>query len=333
MEIIKHNNFSPLKEKWGKLYNSNPALTVYQSDEYAETAFKYFFPYAAVLKKRPVFIEIIDEGKTIMIIPLCKNFFKKTYSMFGFNCTYGYIDFIYSKYLSIEKMEECFIKLSKELKGNKLNINRLREDSLLCRYLLKNYQTKCTIICSHIDLPDTYDKYLSSLEKNWRHHIRTAYNRLVTEQKLIELKTVYKQPLPDEEFKKMIDLYSIRRNTRYEHNEGKIYKLFLKKLDICSAALKRMENVVHFILYIDNEVAAFCNGFISDNNSTITLPRLSINIEYEKFSPGILLLNESIKKICELGIAKKIDLIHGDERYKRELGAKPHYSHEFEVMF
>lgn len=333
MEIIKHNNFFPLKEKWKKLYESNPNLTVYQSDEYTEIAFKHFLPYAAVLKRKPIFIEIVDEGKTIMIMPLCKILFKKAYSLFGFNCTYGYIDFIYGKYLSIEKMEECFLMLSNEIKGSKLNVNRLREDSMLCQYLLKKYEPKCTIICSHIDLPDTYDEYLSSLKKNWRHHIRTAYHRLNSEQKVIKLKTIYKQPLPDKEFKKMIDLYSIRRKTRYEHNEGKIYKLFLKKLDICSAALKKMDTVAHFILYIDNEAVAFCNGFISENNSTITLPRLSINIEYEKFSPGILLLNESIKKICELGIAKRIDLIHGDERYKHELGAEPHYSHEFEILF
>lgn len=332
MEIIKHHNIFPLKEKWKKLYESNPESSVYQSEEYAEIAFTHFLPYAAVLKVKPVFFEIVDDGNTIMIIPLHKNLLKNDYTLFGYHCTYGYIDFIYSKDLGIEKMEECFHLLSDKLKGSKLMVNRLRENSLLCQYLLKQYELKLTIECSHIDLPDTYDEYLTSLKKDWRHHVRTAYHRLDAEQKAVKLKLFYKESLPDEEFAKMMDIYSLRRKTRYEHNEGRIYELFLKKFDICTTALKKMDNVAHFILYIDDNAVAFCNGFISKDGTTITLPRLAINIEYDKFSPGILLLNESIKKICELGIAKKVDLIHGGERYKHELGALTHYSYEFEIF-
>lgn len=333
MEINKYYDFSPLKDKWKMLYEKNEYLTPYQSDRYAQITYLHYLPYKMVLKARPVFYEVVDNNETIMIIPLCKNLFSKRYITFGYHATYGYIDFIYSKEIGEDRLEECLHLLEQELKGSELNLNRLRETSLLCQHLMKKYEPKATISCSHIDLPASYDEYFASINKKTRQHVRVAYRKLQEENKQVSLKLIYKQPLYDEELSKMIDLYAVRRKSRYGHNEGVIYKNFLKKYDICSVAMKQLDNCVHFILYIDDCQVAFCNGFISCDNHTITLHRLAIDIEYARFSPGILLLNESIIKICELGIAQRIDMIHGEERYKFEMGAEVHYSYDFDLKF
>lgn len=333
MEVFRRYNFFALKGKWKKLYENNGALTSYQSPEYASVAFSHYLPYALALRVRPVFFEIRNGGETVMIVPLCKRIFRREYTLFGDKSGYGYVDFIYGGNIAEDTMEACMTGLGKKLSGSKLVINRLREDSPLCRYLLSRSESKATECCEHIDLPETYDAYLASLKKDWRHHIRTVYNRLQNENKEVTLKMYYGEPLPREEFRRMMDLYLKRQKSRYGHSDGIIYRLFLKHFDMGSAAMRKFEDYVNFILYIGEQPAAFCNGFVSRDRSTVMLPRLAIDADFAEFSPGIVLLNESIRKITEEGIARRIDLIEGDERYKHEMGGQPHCCHEFELQF
>lgn len=331
MEVKKFYRFSPIKNDWKKLYDSNPELSPYQSDWYAEIAFSYYFSYSVKWQAVPLFLEIVDNEVPIMIIPLCKKLFKNEYTMFGDEAGYGYIDFIYGEDIGQEKIEECFEILCRELKGNKISINCIREESLICQFLQKKFEPKPTT-CTCADLHNSYDEYLASLTKHDRHHIRNAYNRLENENKALSLKVYYKQSLPPEELSKIVELYASRRKSRYERAGGKLNKIFFKYLSICSVAMKKTDKFVHFILYIDDCPAAFYNGFLPRGNGAITIPRLSINIEYGRFSPGILLLNESIKKILELGIANKIDFMKGEERYKYEMGGQEHKYYNFEIL-
>lgn len=331
MEVKKFYRFSPIKSDWKKLYDANPDLSPYQSDWYAEIAFSYYLTYSVKWQAVPLFLEITEDDAPIMIIPLCKKLFKNEYTMFGDEAGYGYIDFIYEKDIEEEKLEKCFEILCKELKGNKLSVNCIREESLICQLLMKKYNPQ-PVICTYADLHNSYDEYLSSLTKHERHHIKNAYNRLENEKKVVSLKVYYKQPLPPEELSKIVELYAARRKSRYGRAGGNFNKLFFRYLSICSVAMKKTDNFVHFILYIDNYPAAFYNGFLPRENGAITIPRLAINIEYGRFSPGILLLNESIKKILELGIANKIDFMKGQERYKYEMGGKEHMYYNFDIV-
>jgi hypothetical protein len=333
MEIKRHNEFLPLKEKWKKLYEINSELSPYQSAEYAEIAFSHYLPYAVALKVKPVLFEILDGGSTIMIIPLNRNLLKQEYTLFGDKSGYGYLDFIYGSDISEEKIAQCISLLSQELQGSKLIINRLPAESLLCRYLLKSCEPKGTENCVCIDLADSYDSYLASLTKHSRHHVRTAYNRLQNEGAAISLKMFYKEPLPAEEYSQVMNMYLDRKDSRYELKGGIISKLFIRNYDIATAAMKQLKDYVHFILYIDGKPVAFCCGFVSKDGSSVVLPRLAINSEYAKFSPGILLVSESINKLFELGTVNKFDMMQGDERYKYEMGGRAHLLYEFELTF
>ncbi len=331
MEIKKFYRFSQIQNDWKKLYESNPELSPYQSDWYAEIAASYYLSYSAKWQAVPLFLEVIDNEAPVMIVPLCKKLLKDEYTMFGDEAGYGYIDFIYSKDIGQDKIEECFELLCRELKGNKLSINCIREESLVCQFLLKKFEPKPTI-CTCADLHNSYEEYLASLNKHDRHHIRNAYSRLESENKKVSLKVYYKQQLPPEELSKIVEMYAARRKSRYGRAGGTLNKLFFRYLSICSVAMKKTDKFVHFILYIDDSPAAFYNGFLPREGGAITIPRLAINIEYGKYSPGILLLNESIKKILELGIADKIDFMKGQERYKYEMGGKEHLYYGFDIF-
>jgi hypothetical protein len=333
MRIIQHSNFSGLRDKWDSLYKENSSYSPYQSAEYAEIAFSHYPPYAVLRRVKPVFYEILDEDATIMIIPLCKSVFRNEYTLFGYKSGYGYLDFIYRSDIGEKKIGECIDCLGNELKGSRLGINRLREDSLLCQYLKNKHEAKETICCVHIDLEDSYDAYFAALKKNVRHHVRTAYNRLEAEQKKVSMKMFAGKPLPEEEFANIMEIYLARRQSRYKLNEGMLMRQFIKSYDIGSVAMKKLNNYVHFILYIDNKAVAFCNGALSKDKNTLVLIRLAIDIDYAKYSPGILLLNESIKRIFEFNIANKLDMIQGDQRYKYEMGGKTHNCYDFELKF
>ena len=141
------------------------------------------------------------------------------------------------------------------------------------------------------------------------------------------------RPLPEEEFSNIMEIYLERRQSRYKLNEGMLMRQFLKRYDIGSVAMKKLDNYVHFILCIDDKAVAFCNGALSQDKRTLVLIRLAIDSDYSKYSPGILLLNESIKKVFEFNIADRIDLIQGDQRYKYEMGGETHNCFDFEIVF
>jgi len=331
MRIKKHHNFFALKKDWEELYEANPELSIYQSYEYSRITFMHYLPYLLVLKAVPSFFVITENDKPIMIFPLCKKIFKKEHFLFGYKSGSGYLDCIYKQDIGKDKLKECFDLLSQLLKGSKLYIERIKDDSFLCHYLIDNYGYKEQTDRVSIDLPDTYDEYYGALSKNTRETIRNAYNRLKNEQKTMVVKTFFRQPLPTNEQSEIMKMYKTRMKTKYEHKGGILYDLFIDIFDIGTIATQKRSDVVHFILYVDGCAVAFYQGFISLDSSTIMATRLAIDINYAKFSPGVLLINESVKKIMECNIAQKLDLTHGTEKYKYSMGGKTQHCYIFEI--
>lgn len=82
--------------------------------------------------------------------------------------------------------------------------------------------------------------------------------------------------------------------------------------------VRKGDNVV-FVLYIENDPAAYMVCFYDEHRPIVYVPRLSANVEYLKYDAGILLLNESIKHLLAEGISV-VDLTRGDEPYKYAMG-------------
>lgn len=80
-------------------------------------------------------------------------------------------------------------------------------------------------------------------------------------------------------------------------------------------------------LDIDGTLAAFMSGLVKDN--VFVVPRLSINNEYRRYSPGIILINEAIKYFISDTKITILDLSQGQESYKYNMGGKEHYTYEF----
>lgn len=83
-------------------------------------------------------------------------------------------------------------------------------------------------------------------------------------------------------------------------------------------------------IYICGEIAGFCSGYI--DHDTFVVPRLSIVNDFSRYSPGYLLISESIKWF---GINSRsvriIDLSEGTEQYKLDLGGIVYKKNDFTI--
>ena len=78
-------------------------------------------------------------------------------------------------------------------------------------------------------------------------------------------------------------------------------------------------------------IAAFLSGLIDKNSKSVIIPRLSINDDFLKYSPGIVLINETAKKLAENKNIDNLDLSKGDEQYKFSMGGEVYYTMNFDV--
>ena len=172
---------------------------------------------------------------------------------------------------------------------------------------------------------ESYDAYLSSLGKNIYKNIRKAYNHLATDGKTMSLQcyTVANQPSR----RLLHDLWTLyyRRKMAWENQ----HKTLLRKLLIKAEAFKqavvgrqtksmlRLEESELFVLFIDDKIAAFMHTYV--HNQHVLMPKLAIDVSFSRYSPGILLIQETMKQYIQKGI-KDFDMCRGDERYKIEVG-------------
>lgn len=94
-------------------------------------------------------------------------------------------------------------------------------------------------------------------------------------------------------------------------------------------ALRTMENAHFSLLSIDGVIVAFLVGFISSNGKTFTIPRLAICSEHGAYSPGTLLIFETIRRLLEETRVENFDLSHGGEPYKFAMEGVEHINSGF----
>lgn len=117
--------------------------------------------------------------------------------------------------------------------------------------------------------------------------------------------------------KKIIDacykVYVQRQAKQYE--KGVIYHRFSYKwINYMSQTVTSEEGFVA-IVKVDGQVAAFMKGYNNVRTESLEVPRLAINDEYYFYSPGVLLVNETMKWIYDQDDVSILDLCRGTEKY------------------
>ncbi len=83
----------------------------------------------------------------------------------------------------------------------------------------------------------------------------------------------------------------------------------------------RWSCVLHIELRIAGRIAAFMDGLVSDGGRRVEVPRVAMNPEFARYTPGYLLMDRAIKWIKENDhFIEVMDLGRGKERYKFDFG-------------
>lgn len=169
------------------------------------------------------------------------------------------------------------------------------------------------------------DEYIGSLSKNIYKNIRKAYNHLKTDGRKMELKVYTRDNLPDNGYLyKLWRMYFIRKLAWNEKHTGVINMLVARikaMLEVnggcATQSLRKLEESRLYVLEIDSCPAAFMIVYIHQRH--LLMPRLAIDIDFGRYSPGIIMLLEAVKLWLDEGFVD-FDMCRGDERYKTDVG-------------
>lgn len=321
VEAKLFSDFAEVKPVWEQLWKKSGGLTVYQSPEYAALVLRHFAPYRILLRAKPVFAVCRQAGEPVLLLPLLQRM-GGGYDLFGHRCGCGYLDGVYGAETGSAAIAACMDALRSLLK-QPLHFRRVREETPLGEWLLTHGGERAVPSCTMIDLPEDYDAYYNGLSKHMRQNLRTAYNRLARDHCSMEFSAVSARDVPAAQREALMDVYIDRQVSQYHHLPRSIFSVYANRVDIAAQLVREYPETDTFILTINGAPAAYMDAL--RDKDTLRIPRLAIDASYGAYSPGILLLNESIKVLIEQGQVRILDLTHGDEAYKRAMGGRAAY--------
>ena len=275
-----------------------------------------------------------DEEVPQLILPITR--YKDQLHLFSDDSQCGALDFIYAKHLDKNYFKQVFILLKQHFPRYKFHINKVNERSKLAQYLLKDTEQQARITekrtCVAINFGDNIDEYYHSLSKSTRQNLRTSFNKLIKNENTYSLKLCMGKNIDNKLLKEQLKLYNMRDFERTGHKKGYFQKLRQRYSDPITIATKSMDGSYSFNLYINGILAAFMVG-LETNFNALVVPRLAINSEFAPYSPGKILIYESINYLISNSEIRTLDLSRGDERYKYDMGGASHYNYSFALNF
>ena len=266
----------------------------------------------------PCTISVLDNNVPVLIVPALAS--TSNMELAGHANDMCELSPIYFK--GSERDLERYLKSFFDVSGHrKYLFSRIRESTQLCRILgegIAGYDISMTSKENvSIDFSSGYDIWLQSLSKNVRQNLRTAYNRLRKDGKDIYIETSCGGQISHSLMNRLIDIYIKRHDERYNVRTSTLKSAYLRYMDFSTRALMKNPRALH--IYISGEIAGFCSGYI--DRDAFIVPRLSIDNDFSRYSPGYLLINEAIKRFgINNSRIRYIDLSEGTEKYKLDLG-------------
>ncbi len=280
--------------------------------------------------KRSEYVVAMSDGKVELIVPLLTNPIKKHLKIStGRGRIAGIINIVCPRHdeyghsvalAAIQFMREHY-------KGWKFHFNDVPVNSVFADVLTSMGYLNSERGSYHIPLESfsNYDNYLSSLGKNIYKNIRKSYNHISTDGKKMAL-TLYttKNPPSKRLLYKIWELYFTRNLAWNNKKESTLQSIICRTRAFLNATigtqtksiLQHQESEL-YVFTIDGKLAAFMHCYTHGNH--VLMPKLAIDITYSRYSPGIIMLQESLKELMSRGFID-FDMCRGDERYKTEVG-------------
>lgn len=177
--------------------------------------------------------------------------------------------------------------------------------------------TKQQEVCPVIELPDTWEAYLESLDKKQRHEIRRKLRRAESDPGELDWYIVDESHTIEQEVDRFLALMSASQHEKAGFLQDAQNVMFFRKLI----------PVVHqngwlqlSFLRVNGIAAATYLNFVYNRRVLVYNSGLTPG-EYGHLSPGIVLLAYNIRYAIENGY-EIFDFLRGDETYKYRMGGK-----------
>lgn len=311
-----------LRHTWNRIVDRNPSTKPTQLYDYYRRLYLSFFKHPRrLLDYRAVALWAAD-GEEECIVPLLVDRRRRT--LYGFS-VFGRQDYddIVATNAEPALIRRLVGKALAPFKHYRLIVGFVNESS----FLYAAYEGLCIFNenCVSIPLPDSYEGWFATLSPHQRQNIRTAYNRM--SRKGIEPKLVCydrEHPVPARLWDELNIIYQLRHHepvSRKERWRNAYYHI-----------LRRDKGCMTMVLTTaDGKPMAYMAGLYSPRQRVYYIPRLCINDDYAEFSPGIVLIAETLKQIIPMG-AKHLDLMRGDEPYKLAMGGTIHKNYRLDCL-
>ena len=294
---------------------------------------------------------VLEDGDVLMILPMQKRFPRTAvWRMLGDLPGCDVADALFRPDIGPEKRGEC-VRFVLDRLGGTLELNRVPDGSpFLAAVPPERVVSDGTVTYVGIPVPPVWADYIPSLSANARQNVRKACRRMERDgvKYRLELYSPLCRPLPKGVWRKMMRTYCRRRVAKYrkgvfsdETKGGPVIQTlkylhyitvkclwFNVKFD--TVPLRRDPCSLHFVLWDGDRVMAYMSGFLSEDRSTYSVPRIAINADYAFYSPGCILVAETVRRLCGSGV-RTLDLTRGDEPYKFKMGGEAYYTHDLVI--
>ena len=274
---------------------------------------------------------VSDQGKILMILPLKWDRFKRNYKMLADIQGCGQTDALFDPQLTEEERQACVAYFYANI-HKKCRLNRLPESSLLLKATQGTHVDLQNRICVKIDFPQGAEALLKGLSKSVRQNLRTAYNRMNRDNMAYKLQVYRGEEMTDEIWREIMKVYLNRLFTKHKVKalNNPLYRHIhywkYRHIKHDTKSLRQLPNSFHAILYGNEHIMGFLSGLTNHDGTEVVIPRLAIDSQFRFYSPGYILLAETLCWLDANTTCRSIDLSRGDEQYKTDLGGLPYYT-------
>lgn len=334
IRYIKAKHLNQIKEEWQSLETGNE-MTVFQSYQWHQVLLEQYVP-TDTREFESLFAVVESDGRSCMIAPLWV--VKRTFRLLNQKGAYllgrgsfsDYLNFVYQDF-DEGAFDFLLENLSQRYGIKHYTFENIREATSLYRHVVDNYAVSrnSEYPCVGLKLPLSKEGYQQMLSKNSRQNLRTANNRLKKDGKSLTYN---------------FDDQQIDRNRCLEIRESKLsvkyselpmmYKL---KYRILNRFRYQFNSFVPVTCYPEGKVMtacdeegrlrAFFNYGMDTRGQGIRVMSAGTDLDFRRYSPGMLLMYNFVLKSIEEGTIKEIDFTRGDEQYKFALGGQQHLIH------
>lgn len=327
MKIRFYKHICSVQRYWKEIIPDNH-VRFYQTYMFNRICYNYRKSSLSNIKKgncQCCFAVAFRNDKPVCIAPLIIDIKPNSVvGLLGTGTNAGVLDFIYNENTLCSDIIELYNACRMRFSNADFLFYFVPEFSPLVKEM--NIREKYSNYAVHLD---SYEQYYSTLSKNTKQNIRTAYNRLNREELTYTLEIVDKN---SENIERIIEeLNEIYLKRRLVWNDSANLpsarkRRMIAKRDVVYQTMRKTDAARICQLKINDVVAAFFMGYEVENRFYV--PRLAIGEGFEKFSPGMILINEFQKLVPNHFV---FDLGRGDESYKSRLNGAVYWTYQLEM--